>query len=82
MGGVRGLRSAFWENAAKRHRARAITAIEAGSTEASDQVAFLSPREPANLSTFRTRSRPFFAHSTAGCVGFSTGMAKTFLASV
>jgi hypothetical protein len=81
MGGVSGLRSAFRENAANTQIARAMIAIEEGSTVTSDQVAFLLPREPAELSTFWTRSRPFFAHSTAGCVGFSVGMAKTSLAS-
>jgi hypothetical protein len=81
MGGVSGLRSAFRENAANTQIARAMTAIEEGSTVTSDQVAFLLPREPAKLSTFRTRSRPFSAHSTAGCVGFSAGMAEASLAS-
>ena len=38
MGGERGLRSAFFENAAKRQSARATIAIEKGSTVASDQI--------------------------------------------
>jgi len=39
MGGVSGLRSAFRENAAKTQIARAMTAIEEGSTVSSLQVA-------------------------------------------
>jgi hypothetical protein len=38
IGGVSGLRSAFWENAAKRQTARAMNAIEEGSTVSPVQV--------------------------------------------